>query len=251
VESELWPNLIVETHARGVPMALVNARLSERSFRGWNRARGLARRLLSCFDVCLAQDEGVASRLTALGASSVQIAGSLKADAPVLPVDESALAEFLGALGTRPLFLAASTHPGEEEIILDVTEMLRKQGAHALTVIVPRHPARGKAIAELAAARKLAVDRRRTTTICSHRRHRFMWPIRSASSDYSIVQHGSRSSAVVWCRMGGKTPWNQPGWALESSRGRTRKTSPTFFAPCLTRRVPASSRQNLSYSRWC
>src|SRR5437588_5488264 len=141
-------------------MALVNARLSSRSFRGWRYAPGLARRLLSCFDICLAQDQEIAARLTALGAGSVRIAGSLKADAPPLPVDGTALAEFIAAVGTRPLFLAASTHPGEEGIILDVAEMLRGEGTEMLTVIVPRHPERGKAIAELAAARKLAVKRR-------------------------------------------------------------------------------------------
>src|SRR6266581_3112069 len=100
VESELWPNLILETCARGAPMALVNARLSSRSFRGWRYAPGLARRLLSCFEICLAQDQEIAARLTALGARSVQIAGSLKADAPPLPVDGPALAAFLAALGT-------------------------------------------------------------------------------------------------------------------------------------------------------
>jgi 3-deoxy-D-manno-octulosonic-acid transferase len=160
VESELWPNLILETRARGVPMALVNARLSERSFRGWRRAPGLARSLLSSFDACLAQDADVASRLTALGAPSVRIAGSLKADAPPLPVEDSALEAFRSAVGARPLFLAASTHPGEEEIVLEITAMLRREGAETLTIIVPRHPERGKAIAELATARKLAVDRR-------------------------------------------------------------------------------------------
>jgi 3-deoxy-D-manno-octulosonic-acid transferase len=160
IESELWPNLIVETHARGVPMALVNARLSERSFRGWNHARGLARRILSCFDLCLAQDEGVANRLTALGAPSVQIAGSLKADAPVLPVDEAALSSFRVAIGGRPLFLAASTHPGEEEIVIRVADGLRKNGADALTIIVPRHPARGPEIEALAKAHGFAVSRR-------------------------------------------------------------------------------------------
>jgi 3-deoxy-D-manno-octulosonic-acid transferase len=160
VESELWPNLILETRARGVPMALVNARLSERSFRGWRRAAGLARALLSSFDTCLAQDDSVASRLTALGAPSVRMAGSLKADATPLPVDDSALAAFLSAVGARPVFLAASTHPGEEEIILEIAEMLRRERAETLTIIVPRHPERGKAIAELAAARKLAVGRR-------------------------------------------------------------------------------------------
>jgi len=167
IESELWPNLIVETHALGVPMALVNARLSERSFRGWNRARGLARRLLSCFDLCLAQDEGVANRLTALGASSVQIAGSLKADAPPLPVDEAALAAFRAVMGARPLFLAASTHPGEEEIVMRVADALRKNGSDALTAIVPRHPARGPEIEALAKAHGFAVSRRATGALPS------------------------------------------------------------------------------------
>jgi 3-deoxy-D-manno-octulosonic-acid transferase len=162
IESELWPNLIVETRARGVPMALVNARLSERSFRGWSRAPGLARRLLSSFDICLAQDEGVARRLTALGASSVQIAGSLKAAAPVLPVDEAALSAFRAATGARPLFLAASTHPGEEEIVMRVAGALRKNGSDALTIIVPRHPARGSEIEALAKAHGFAVSRRTT-----------------------------------------------------------------------------------------
>jgi 3-deoxy-D-manno-octulosonic-acid transferase len=167
VESELWPNLIVETHARGVPMALVNARLSERSFRGWNRARGLARRILSSFDACLAQDEGVAKRLTALGALSVQIAGSLKADAPALPVDEAALTAFRAAFGARPIFLAASTHPGEEEIVMRVAGDLRKNGSDALTIIVPRHPARGPEIEALAKAHGFAVSRRSTGEIPS------------------------------------------------------------------------------------
>jgi len=160
VESELWPNLILETRARGVPMALVNARLSERSFRGWRRAPGLARALLASFDACLAQDAEVAGRLTALGAPAVGIAGSLKADAPPLPVDEAALGAFRSRVGTRPLFLAASTHPGEEEIILAVAERLRGEGEEAVTIIVPRHPERGTAIAELATARGFAAARR-------------------------------------------------------------------------------------------
>jgi 3-deoxy-D-manno-octulosonic-acid transferase len=143
-------------------MALVNARLSERSFRGWNRARGLARRILSSFDSCLAQDEGVAKRLTALGALSVEIAGSLKADAPVLPVDEGALTIFRAAIGVRPIFLAASTHPGEEEIVMGVAGALRKDGSDALTIIVPRHPARGDEIEALAKAHGFAVSRRST-----------------------------------------------------------------------------------------
>jgi 3-deoxy-D-manno-octulosonic-acid transferase len=160
IESELWPNLILETRAHGTRMALVNARLSEQSFRGWMRARGLARRLLSCFDECLAQDAAVATRLTALGAESVRITGSLKADAPPLPVNESALAEFMTAIGLRPVFLAASTHPGEDDILLEVVAALRRMRVDALTVIVPRHPHRGSQIEALARARNFAVERR-------------------------------------------------------------------------------------------
>jgi 3-deoxy-D-manno-octulosonic-acid transferase len=160
VESELWPNLVLETHARGVPMALINARISERSFRGWKRANALARRLLSSFDECLAQDDATGARLKSLGATSVAVSGSLKADAAPLPVDEAALERFRVAAGTRPLFLAASTHPGEETLLLDVALKLR--ATNALTVIVPRHPSRGAEIEAEALAKGLAVQRRST-----------------------------------------------------------------------------------------
>jgi 3-deoxy-D-manno-octulosonic-acid transferase len=90
----------------------------------------------------------------------VQIAGSLKADAPVLPVDEAALSAFRAAIGARPLFLAASTHPGEEEAVMRVTDALRKNGPNALTIIVPRHPARGLEIEALAKAHGFTVSRR-------------------------------------------------------------------------------------------
>jgi 3-deoxy-D-manno-octulosonic-acid transferase len=153
VESELWPNLILATRRRAVPMALVNARLSEGSYRGWLRAKGLARRLMQAFDVALAQDEVIAVRLRALGAPNVIVSGSLKADAPPLPADETALAQLMNAIYPRSVFLAASTHPGEDEAILDATAALQQCGAHSLTVIVPRQPARGGAIAEMAQAR--------------------------------------------------------------------------------------------------
>ena len=160
VESEFWPNLILETQARGVPMALINARISERSYRGWSRAGALAKRLLSSFDECLAQDDATGTRLEALGAQSVTVSGSLKADAAPLPVDEAALEQFRAAIGARPLFLAASTHPGEETLLLDVALKLR--ATNALTVIVPRHPVRGAEIEAEAIAKGLTVGRRST-----------------------------------------------------------------------------------------
>ena len=167
VESELWPNLILETHRRGVPMALVNARLSAGSFRGWNRAPRLARRIVSCFDGCLAQDAEIANRLIALGARGVRISGSLKADVPPLPVDEAALAAFRESVGNRPIFLAASTHPGEEQLVLQATQELRKSCTDMLTVIVPRHPERGPEIEEAAISRGFSVIRRATGALPS------------------------------------------------------------------------------------
>jgi 3-deoxy-D-manno-octulosonic-acid transferase len=160
IESELWPNLILEASARAVPMALINARMSERSFKGWRRAGALAKLLLSSFEECLAQDESTASRLAALGAKSVTVAGGLKADAPPLPVEETTLAEFKAAVGARPIFLAASTHPGEDRFLLDVANKLRMSHADALTVLVPRHPPRGREIERAAVERGFAVRRR-------------------------------------------------------------------------------------------
>jgi 3-deoxy-D-manno-octulosonic-acid transferase len=160
IESEFWPNLMLETRARGVPMALINARISERSFKGWRRAGTLSKLLLSSFEQCLAQDEATAARLRMLGAQSVRISGSLKADAPPLPVDEAALHAFESAVAPRPLFLAASTHPGEETVLFDVAHRLRASEKQALTVIVPRHPARGREI-ELAAREGGLAARRR------------------------------------------------------------------------------------------
>ena len=160
VESELWPNLILETKAAGIKSALINARMSERSFRGWQRARGMARRVLSTFEVCLAQDVEIAERLRKLGAREVEIIGSLKADASPLPVDEEAFASFETAIGTRPIFLAASTHPGEDEIVLDIAVALKSKLPGLLTIIVPRHPHRGGDIEHLSLAHGFFVVRR-------------------------------------------------------------------------------------------
>lgn len=158
VESELWPNLLLETRRRNIPLALVNARLSARSFAGWQRLPGFARRIFSSFEVCLAQDESVAQRLTTLGARNVRIGGNLKADAPPLPADESLLASLRDAIGARPVFLAASTHAGEDEAVLDAAAALKP--FETLTVIVPRHPERGPEIETLAQLRGFSCVRR-------------------------------------------------------------------------------------------
>jgi len=105
VESDLWPNLLLEAQRRGVKLALINARISERSAAGWRRAPHTARTLLGVFNKILAQDEDFAARFRALGAHEVTVAGSLKADAPPLSCDENALAAtramMRGLFGTR------------------------------------------------------------------------------------------------------------------------------------------------------
>jgi 3-deoxy-D-manno-octulosonic-acid transferase len=154
VDSDLWPNLILGAKARGTKLALVNARMSQRSFEGWRWAKKTAAAILSAFDVCLAQDDEIAARFRVLGAPDVRVIGSLKEDAPPLPFDAEKLAELKAAVGTRPVLLAAQTHPGEDETILPVHDALRGTYADLLTIIVPRHPARGADIAMLCDTRK-------------------------------------------------------------------------------------------------
>jgi 3-deoxy-D-manno-octulosonic-acid transferase len=160
IESDLWPNLILGAHARGVKLALVNARISARSAERWMWARRSVGALLAAFDMVLAQDEDVADRFRSLGAHNVQVAGSLKADAPPLSVDEEALAALRQAIGARPVLLAAQTHPGEDETLLPAHDLLRGRFPDLLTILVPRHTQRGPDLEMLCGTR--AVRRRST-----------------------------------------------------------------------------------------
>ena len=160
VESELWPNLVTETRARAIPLLLLNGRMSERSFRGWQRFPGLIGPILASFDLCLAQDAIQADRFARLGAPDATTVGDLKAAAAPLPVDEAAFAELAAALGERPRWLAASTHEGEEEAASFAHRALRLSAGGLLTIIAPRHPARAEAIHAQLAAQGLRVARR-------------------------------------------------------------------------------------------
>jgi 3-deoxy-D-manno-octulosonic-acid transferase len=147
VESELWPNLLAGCRARGIPTMLVNARLSPRSFGRWRRAPGMARRVLGCLDRVQAQSAADADRLAALGASGVTAPGNLKFAATPLPADAAALAGLQATLAGRPCWVAASTHPGEATIVLAAHRLLAPARPGLLTILVPRHPARGTALA--------------------------------------------------------------------------------------------------------
>ena len=153
VDSDIWPNLVFGAKQRGIKLALVNARMSERSFAGWRWARKTAAALLSAFDICLAQDDEIAQRFRTLGARDVRAIGSLKADAPPLPADPDHLEALKRAISNRPVLLAAQTHPGEDETILPASDVLRRTIPDLLTIIVPRHAERGSEIAMLCATR--------------------------------------------------------------------------------------------------
>jgi 3-deoxy-D-manno-octulosonic-acid transferase len=160
VESELWPNLVLATHARGIPIVLVNARLSARSYRRWRRWPGLIRPILSAFDLCLAQDDLQTERFRSLGARHLAMVGDLKSAAAPLPFDPSELLQLRIGIGPRPVWLAASTHGGEEEIAAHVHRDLMARFTGLLTIIVPRHPVRAEAIGSMLSAQGLRVARR-------------------------------------------------------------------------------------------
>ena len=160
VESEFWPTLMTETRRRGIPMALINARISNRSFRGWQRFPSVIRPLLEGFEIALAQDAETAERLIALGARSVAMPGNLKFAAGPLAADPNELRTMGRLLGERPRWLAASTHEGEEAIAARAHLLLRERFADIVTMIAPRHPHRGETIAKALENQGLVVSRR-------------------------------------------------------------------------------------------
>lgn len=149
VESELWPGLLGGCDARGIPRLLINARISARSARNWRRVQALSRRMLGPFRYIHAQSAGDAGNLRMLGVTDVLEWGNLKFFAPKLPVDEADLAAFR-ALVPGPVWLAASTHPGEEALVWESHRQLRTAYPALVTVIAPRHPERGAEVAALA-----------------------------------------------------------------------------------------------------
>jgi 3-deoxy-D-manno-octulosonic-acid transferase len=159
-ESEIWPNLILESSARGIPLILVNGRITQRSYRRWRRNSDVARPLFSRFSLVLAQSETLARRFKMLGAAGATASGNIKVDTPPPPVDEGALERLRAALDNRPLLLAAATHEGEEEIVAEGHRQLRRLFPDLLTIIAPRHPERGPAIAEWLQSQGVAAMRR-------------------------------------------------------------------------------------------
>jgi 3-deoxy-D-manno-octulosonic-acid transferase len=148
-ESELWPNMILEASMAGTPLILVNARLSERSYLRWKaRLPDFIGALLARIDLALAQSKADAERYSLLGAPRVEFAGNLKFDAPAPPADSQELAILSGRIAGRRVWIAASTHDGEEAIVAEAHRLLAARFPELLTLIAPRHPGRGPEIAE-------------------------------------------------------------------------------------------------------
>lgn len=164
METELWPNLLAICHQKRIPIGLMNARLSAKSALGYQRIAPLTREMLQCIDVIAAHGEADAERFKQLGAEAnkVIVTGNLKFDLELpdnLSIESAALRELLGR--DRFVWIAASTHEGEEEVILAAHQALRKKNPQALLILVPRHPDRFDAIATLSEGAFVTVRRSR------------------------------------------------------------------------------------------
>lgn len=149
VESELWPNTLLAIQNRRIPLLLVNARMSDRSYKKWSSIKSTAERLLKSFSLILTQSGESAERFMKLGASAVSYTGNLKFAAPPLPCRQEDLKAFQKACEGRRILLFASTHPGEEEKAIEVRNNLISHKPNLLTIIAPRHPHRTGDIAQI------------------------------------------------------------------------------------------------------
>ena len=164
METELWPNHIHQCALRGIPVALANARLSERSARGYGRFARLTRPMLAEMSLLAVQTEAEAQRFRALGARPhcVQVTGSIKFDLAIDPqlVQRAAGLREQWQAGARPVWVAASTHEGEDEIVLAAHRRLQQSHADALLILVPRHPERFESVFQLCQREGFATVRR-------------------------------------------------------------------------------------------
>ncbi|MEW9919127.1 3-deoxy-D-manno-octulosonic acid transferase [Marimonas sp. MJW-29] len=162
VESEIWPQMLRRTHARGAKMALLNARLSARSIAGWQKRPKLARYLFEVFDLILTQNDQMAEAMVAMHAPPDRVARgiNLKSMSDPLPVDEDALFEARAALSHRPVWIASSTHEGEEQTVLAAHHRLLKTHPDLHLILAPRHPERGDAVMRLIDTAGLSATRR-------------------------------------------------------------------------------------------
>ena len=169
MESELWPNMLGEVKSRFIPAALVNARMSKRSFANWDKARRLIADILGAFSIILAQTEEDGFAYRALGARHVVVTDNLKFSAAPLPADAQNLRALEAATQARPVWVYASTHAGEETLACHVHSALKNVIPGLLTIIVPRHPHRRDEIANICRAENMKFTMRGDTHILPSR----------------------------------------------------------------------------------
>ncbi len=161
-EGEIWPNMLTALKAHGVPAALVNARMTEKTLARWKARRAAAREIFSTFGFIGAADTATAAGLAAATGRRIDVIGNLKTASEIEPPPAADVAAFREAIGSRPIVLAASTHPGEDAFALDAFIELRLRAPGALLILVPRHPDRGGAIVSLSRERGLSAQQRST-----------------------------------------------------------------------------------------
>lgn len=157
-EGEIWPNMLGELIARNIPAALVNARMTKETVSTWKNLQGAAKRLFAAFGFIGAADEATAMGLMEAIERPIEVVGNLKRSTAIAVPDANAVTAWRQEAGARPILLAASTHPGEDEFALDAFSEVRMRALGALLIIVPRHPDRGPAIAELSRGRGLTTQ---------------------------------------------------------------------------------------------
>ncbi len=149
VESEIWPNLIYEAHMSGAAVFLVNARMSKKSADKWSLARKIGFKIFDYFDGIFAQTKEDEQRFSNLTSGQVLFFGNLKSQARDLSCNEGELNKLKAQIGARKFWIAASTHKGEEEVVIQAHHELKKDFPDLLTVIIPRHPNRADEIKSL------------------------------------------------------------------------------------------------------
>jgi len=159
LESDIWPHLILQSKARNIPLVLLNARLSERSRNGWEKRPKSAKALFSAFDDILPADRATAESLSNILGRPCSVFGNLKLTARPLAADLSELARIKSQIDPRPIWCAASTHDGEDEIILNAHKALLQSHPKALLLLIPRHPERGGDITHMTANKGLSCNR--------------------------------------------------------------------------------------------
>jgi len=170
METELWPNLLYTCHQAGIPLVVANARLSARSARAYQRLAGFSREMLSYITLIAAQSAADGERFIQLGLApeKLKVTGNIKYDL-TLPegLNQQGAETRCELFGARPVWIAASTHQGEEEIILAVHEQLCQHAPDLLLILVPRHPQRFDAVYELCGQQRLSIVRRSSGADCT------------------------------------------------------------------------------------